>query len=419
VNPRLAWFPFAFLPALFWACPCQTNMEFGDAGMADSATQVDAGSASDAAVPDAGDTDAGKATDGGKAADAGVSTRDGGGVDAGALQWFPGNYLLLNGGQQSSRDQLLGSPLMSSFVGMQIEYDWSVCEGAEGDYDAGYASLDSDLATLAAHGKKLILMMQYKQFSGTLAAVPAYLLGPGPWCVQTDGGSVCGQYQMGNGRTAMIWQGLGTGGVADRLQAWFAAFGAHVAQSAYRDTVAGVVLPESACSEGTVPLANVGYMPGGYLSALEADTQSLADAFHGVPAFQYINFISQLPSAQQTTALQQFADWALLHPTVGLGCPDVATQGLNSPGYPVLMNPKYQGVLPYDVAVESPDYASARASSLDASYALAVSPAPNGMAAQIVVWADVNSSAGNVFTIQDVANYLPTHPDPNTAPPTW
>jgi hypothetical protein len=74
-------------------------------------------------------------------------------------------------------------------------------------------------------------------------------------------------------------------------------------------------------------------------------------------------------------------------------------------------------------AVETPDYSSPRAvgtgaSAVAATYSLGVSAPDAGMGAQIITWSNVTSTSA-AFTINDVATYIASHPDPNTSAPTW
>jgi hypothetical protein len=335
--------------------------------------------------------------------DAVVETSTDGGA---SLAWFPGDYVLLNSADDATteRDAVLGNAsLMNAFVGLEKRYDWTACEAAKDDWSACIANAESDLAAVDAKGKKLIVFLMYKTFTDP-HAVPAYMLQQGPWCT----GTTCGEVAMSNGVSAMIWNT----GVADRMHAWIAAMGAAIQSSAHASALAGVVFPESACAACDT---TAGYAAPAYVAAMEGNVKAAIAAFPNVIAFQYINFIP--PSSSQAQSLADLADFALVTPHAGLGCPDLGPL-FNPPEYPLLKSAKYQGRVPIAPAVESPDYQSARTSSLASTYSLGIDPAPNGMAAQIITWADTNNSS-YVFTIQDVAAYLPSHPNPNTAPPTW
>jgi hypothetical protein len=327
-----------------------------------------------------------------------------------------------------------------AFVGIQVEYDWWLSEGAENDYDAGFQALDDDLAAVAGAGKKLVIFLQYKNFTQGGNAVPAYLRDAGPWCETLSSGQECGQYDMNNGVIAMIWQGLGTGGVADRIHAWIDATGAHALQSQYASSVAGIVFPESACGDCQAdPL----YSQAGYLTALEDDVAAAGGAFPGAPVFQYINNLSG-PNPDQEY-LYEYAQWAAQTPYAGAGCPDVAPSpypnpgpaaslGCNTgslpkpfgvgepPGYSVLIDAGVQGTIPFNVAIESPDYTLCRTASLQDTWDVAMLPAASGgMAAQYIVWINHSKQgATDAFALPDVINWIEDAGTfPNAAPPTW
>jgi hypothetical protein len=365
---------------------------------------------------------------------AGADAQDAGPSDAGAdggastLDWYPGNYGLVGMGNATARDAFLTGALASAFDGVEVIYPWTKCETSIDHYDACFTAIDGDLAATPA-GKHLIIFLQYKTFgSGTTAdggsavpdSVPAYLLtSPGAWCESSGGTPVCGEYTTATSSIAMIWNQA----VADRVHAWIAALGAHYAAGGagakYADRIAGIVLPETATGETmTYPLATVGYTSMGYVGAIEDNLTAAATAFPTKPVFQYINFLAHgVPS--ESAALQSIGTWALgLKPRhIGLGCPDVGGNSSFHPfGYDTLMNATYQLHLPFNVAIEPMDFDKAITTGLDATYAEAIGPAPGGMAAQFVVWW-YEQGTGHVFNIDDVAAYLPGHPDPNTALP--
>jgi hypothetical protein len=122
------------------------------------------------------------------------------------------------------------------------------------------------------------------------------------------------------------------------------------------------------------------------------------------------------------TYLTAYAEWARAHPPVGIGCPDVVPASWGTftvpAGYQVLLDAGYQGVLPYNVSIQSTDYLAPRTTGVDATYGLATQPAPTGMASPFVNWQDP-SPAGAVFSFDDVGPYVQAHPNPNTAQPTY
>jgi hypothetical protein len=336
-----------------------------------------------------------------------------------SLDWFPGNYGLTDTTNRAARDAFL-TGLSNAFKGVELIYQWAKCESGTvmGDYSACFTAIDADLTAAKLAGKHIILMLQYKGFgsagdAGTgVDAVPAYLLsGPGTWCA--TGTPFCGEYKTTKGSIAMIWNGA----VATRLQKWFAALGQYYGPGGNGhplvDSIAGIALPETATGTNNMyPLTAVGYSPGGYLTAIKANLSALNAAFPTKPVFQYINFLPNGSSSE----LQSIGDFALTQRNVGLGCPDVAGNSYDPPGYDTLINPHYQLHLPFNVAVEPMDFSTAYTPSIQATYARATNVAQDGgMAAQFVMWWYVQGGAGNAFTIDQVANYLLSHPDPNVA----
>jgi hypothetical protein len=321
-------------------------------------------------------------------------------------------------GNDAARDAFLTGALAGPFVGVEMIYPWTTCEGPTmGDYSACFTAMDADIDKVIAAGKHIILLFQYKSFSGD--SVPAYLRGPGAWCVTAGTTQVCGEFQGASSSIAMIWNTA----VADRLHAWFGAVAAHYGPggpgAARGNAIAGIVLPETATANGgPVSAASVGYTPSGYLGAIQDNLTTLVGLFPNLPVFQYINFLPQgVPS--ESAALKSLGDWALTKRHIGLGCPDVGGSTTFSPfGYDTLMNAKYQTHLAFNVAIEPMDYDAPITTGVAATYAEATGVAPNGMAAQFVVWQHVTGGS-HVFTIDNVAAYLPSHPDPNVALPTY
>jgi hypothetical protein len=350
-------------------------------------------------------------------------------TDAGLTNWFPGHYIQLASASISTTEQGELATVLAKeidpFVGVQIQYDWWKFEGDRGDYSAGFAALDSDLAAVAGAKKKLIIFLQYKNFTNTGGAVPNYMLDAGPWCI--DAGE-CGQCVVGNGQVAIVWQGQDAGGTADRLHAWIAAVGNHVMTTKYASTVAGVVFAETAGGCTTYE----GYSPDVYLAGLEADVLAAGAAFPGVPIFQYVNFMPG--SSNEAADLAKYATWAVLHPFAGAGCPDVAplpypnrpdgctTQAFSTapPGYQILLDASVQGTIPFNVAIEREDMLLCATPDLVSTYDTAIKKGPAGMAAQYVVWSDYQHLDTNAFGIDDVGAFIADAGTfPNSAMPTW
>ena len=184
----------------------------------------------------------------------------------------------------------------------------------------------------------------------------------------------------------------------------------------------GAGAARTACGQNTTnsayTFAAVGYTPNAYLAAVEANLQTLATGFPTKPVWQYINYIFG-PADQGVALMTSLGMWALSHPNVGLGCPDVGGNATFHPaGYDVLLPSTFHGLLPFNVAIESMDYDMMYTDGLMQTWQEATGPAPNGMAAQFVVWSDVTGT-GHAFTTAQAATFLTTHADPNTAPPMY
>ncbi len=397
-----------------------------------AALAVDACSTSPNDNSDSGSSDAGNdiADDVSVEGDAASSDAIAPGTDAGLTNWFPGHYIQLASASISTTEQTELTTVLAQhvgpFVGVQIQYDWWKYEGTKGDYSAGDTALESDLEAVAAAKKKLIIFLQYKNFTATGGAVPDYMLDAGPWCI--DAGN-CGQCDLGNGEMAVIWQGQDAGGTADRLHAWIAHVGAYVMGGAHASTVAGVVFAETAGGCTSDP----GYTADVYLGGLEADVLAAGAAFPGVPIFQYINFMPD--AANESAELGKYASWAMLRPFAGIGCPDVApvpypppgrpngctTQAFTNPppGYAVLLDASVQGTIPFNVAVEREDMLLCATPDLISTYDMAIKQGPAGMAAQYVVWDDYNDIPTNAFGIDQVGAFIVEAGAFPNAKPTW
>lgn len=344
-------------------------------------------------------------------------TRDAGTLGGGALDWSPGHYLLLRTGDATERDAALAdATVQRTYRGLHVKYVWSQLEGATaGDYAAGFARLDADLAAVNARGMKLVIQLQTKTFHGDGDAVPSYLMAPGSsYCVGAQP-SVCGQYTMGNGLTALLWQPP----VRQRFEALIAAIGARYAPDGPRPRVgaaiAALVLPETANEEGPVSYEHVGYTQQGVVDAAKSILGAARRALPSRIAFQYINFLP--PNGSAETYLRQIADFALATPGVGLGCPDLSPRLADAriPGYRILLDPAYANV-PKNPSVQSPDLDADRTTGVRETMDTGRSAAPAGMHAGYITW---YNGTGTAITPAQIAAEIARR-GPITDPlPTW
>ncbi len=330
------------------------------------------------------------------------------------LDWYPGHYLLLGNGRSEVRDRALSTPgVVGHFRGLHIKYLWSEFEGQRGDYSAGFARLDADLAAVQAVGMTLLVQLQSKTFGGgSEPAVPAYLRRPGTSFCAPDQPAVCGEYRMGNGRAAMIWNDA----VRLRFEALVTAVGKRYSPGGERAAIgralAGVALPETATEEGSISRQSTGYSQPKMVEALTQILRTSAGAFPSKVVFQYINFLP--PNAQARPYLKEIADFALRTPGIGLGCPDLAP-ALDTPAYGILKDPKY-AALPMNPAVQAPDLDLDRTTGVEATMDLGLRPAPAGMGAEYVTWF---FGRGSAITVEDVMAEIDRRGKITAPPPSW
>jgi hypothetical protein len=324
--------------------------------------------------------------------------------------WYPGHYALSNADTSLRKQKFLDDPLITPFTGVQFRYWWSKSELSAGNYSAGFTALDADLARVAAKGKKLLVMLMYKTFDGT-SAVPADLrTGPGPWCY----GPYCGELKTASSSVAMLWNAA----VEARLNAWIAAMAAHLAQSPYIASVAGIVFNET--SLGTTSktvLASAGYDPYAYIRALEDNLLAVTVAAPRLIAILYFEggFVSM--DGKSVEAGKRLGDWMLLHPRTGLGTADLMPKDPKGPNFPCA-NIAYQSHIACAGAVGKNDYSTAVTDSFQQSFDYGTKPVPNGLRASFLTFLyGVTASSTNAFGFADVSRAIPTHPIPNVDRP--
>jgi hypothetical protein len=325
--------------------------------------------------------------------------------------WYPGYYVLNHEDTAAAKRSILADPLVKPFTGVQFRYHWAASEVSPGDFSAGFASLDRDLKEVAAKKKKLMVMLMYKKFDGT-PAVPADLrTGPGPWC----SGTYCGEFTTSRGRTALalLWNPV----VQARVNVWITAMARHLSESPYLDSVAGIVLNETAL--GTTRrrvLAGADYDPYVYLEALKDNLRAATAAAPRLITFIYFEggFVSM--DRKPVNAGDKMGEWMLLNPRTGAGTPDLKPKSPKSTSHPCT-NPKYQSRIPCAPAVQAPDYAEAVTDSFEDSFRYGTEPVPDGHRASFLTFSYAVGRGPNAFTFADVAWSIPSHPIPSTARP--
>jgi hypothetical protein len=324
--------------------------------------------------------------------------------------WYPGYYALNYVDTAAGKKKILNDPLVTPFTGVQFRYHWAASERRRGDYSAGFATLDADLARVAAKGKKILVMLMYKKFNGT-SAVPAYLrTGPGRWC----SGSHCGELTTrANTSLAMLWNPA----VERRLNAWITAMAQHLSESPYIDSVAGIVFNETALgTTSRTLLASAGYDPDAYLRALEKNVLAATTAAPRLITFLYFEggFVSM--DGAPLNAGERFGKWMLRHPRTGAGTPDLKPKQRKGANHPCA-NPAYQSSIACAPAVQAPDYSTAVTDSFEDSFDYATRPAPDGLQASFLTFSYAVGPGPNAFTFADVSKNIASHPVPNTVRP--
>jgi hypothetical protein len=324
--------------------------------------------------------------------------------------WYPGYYVLNAIDAAANKQSILDDPLVKPFTGVQFRYHWAASELSPGDYSAGFATLDADLKRVAAKRKKILVMLMYKKFDGT-SAVPADLrTGPGPWC----NGPYCGELTNGAGTSvALLWNPV----VEARLKTWVTAMARHVSESRHIDSVAGIVLNETALgTTDTTLLGSANYDPDVYLQALEDNVLAATTAASRLITILYFEggFVSM--DGTPVRAGEKFGDWMLRHPRTGAGTPDLKPKGPKGTNHPCA-NPKYQSSIVCAPAVQAPDYSKEVTDSFDQSFRYATDPVPDGQHASFFTFSYAVGAGPNAFTFADVSSNIADHPIPNIARP--
>ena len=313
--------------------------------------------------------------------------------------WYPGYYVLNNVDTAARKQAILDDPLVNPFTGVQFRYHWAASELSPGDYSAGFATLDADLERVAAKGKKIIVMLVYKESDAT-SAVPADLrTGPGPWC----SGSYCGELTNGTGTSvALLWNSA----VEARLKAWITAMAQHLSESRYIDNVAGIVFNETTLgTTDTTVLASAGYDPDVYIQALEDNMLAATTAAPRLITILYFEggFVSM--DGTSVKAGQKIGDWMLLHPRTGAGTPDLTPKSPKGTNHPCA-NSTYQSSIACAPAVQARDYATQVTDSFEQSFHYATDPVPSGLHASFFTFSYSVGAGPNAFTFADVSNNI-------------
>lgn len=236
-----------------------------------------------------------------------------------------------------------------AFEGAQLKYTWRELEPEPDAYD--FSALRSDLAFLAAHGKRLFLQLQDATFSPTAMAVPKYLKSDPRYHGGADP-----QYSIpgDDDRRAVIagwvarrWDPA----VQKRFWKLFAGLGRE-----FDGKIEGINLAETAVEFGTTgKLFPKGFTPERYRDATLENMAALKRVFLKSTTLLYANFmpVEWLPQNDRGYLRSVYRRAAELH--LGVGGPDLLPfkPGQMHHSYPLIR--AFRGA-PKGIAVQDGNY---------------------------------------------------------------
>jgi len=245
-------------------------------------------------------------------------------------KWRPGHYVFIG----INTGPLQAKQIKEGFRGVQKAYLWNEIEVARDVYD--FSEIDGDIQLLAAHGKSLVIQIQYKTFGPGTTAVPKYIL---------NGAAEFGPNRTYLNRKDAIYPSIWNKKIGDRFRALISALGKRYDANA---TVTAVNLPETAQSnKGTIEyLKGLGYTPESYTDAIKQNMLSLKQSFPHTVTFQYINWGPANAIPTWTAYAKQIG--------VGVGGPDVHPDRDSIPGWAATK--ELAGTVPVAGAVQFEDY---------------------------------------------------------------
>lgn len=242
----------------------------------------------------------------------------------------PANFLFAESDDLVKREALLERP---DIAGVQIVYPWKMLEHAPGEYD--FSAIETDLARLEKHGKKLFVQLQDRFFFIEARNVPRYLLEQpeygGGLVPQTD---YAGDGQpQGHGWVTMQWNPA----VRARFQALLRALA-----KSFDGRIHGINLPESAV-EVDPKKDRTGFTCDAYFEAEMDNARVAREAFRRSHVVQYVNFWPCEWNDDRHYMSRFFEFAAANH--IGLGGPDIVPwrRGQMKNSYPFFN--RYRGKL--------------------------------------------------------------------------
>jgi len=185
---------------------------------------------------------------------------------ASARKYHPGHYTIMV--RHADTQTLMATALQPGVVGIAKRYTWRSLEPKQGTYD--FSAIKSDLAWAAAHGTRLVAMIEYKTFVNEKAG-PAYL----------------DSYEIPNklgGYTLATW----SPSVYPRYNALIKALGAQVDSNPIFE---GLSTQETSVSLDTAALNANGYTPEKHRDSLISMLSSACASLPTSRVFWYMNFL--------------------------------------------------------------------------------------------------------------------------------
>jgi hypothetical protein len=246
------------------------------------------------------------------------------------------------------RERLPGHPFLGNgrFEGAQVTYSWKQLEPRPYDYD--FAAIDTDLAILKAHHKRLWIQLQDGTFSPDRQAVPRYVMtrpeyGGGAHPQYDDAGRV-------EGWVARRWD--------PAVQARFHRLLGKLAER-YDGVIAGINLQESSIGVSEEGVAKApGFTYVGYRDAIKRNMRALRDTFKTSTVMQYVNFMpgEALPELDRGLVRSLFDYGEEIG--VAVGAPDLLPRRpfQQAHAYRFMREKKKAGRLTVGIAVQDGNY---------------------------------------------------------------
>ncbi len=288
------------------------------------------------------------------------------------IKWHPGHYLKTQGNQAQSNqaayladvsDQITKTLASDMISGALVSYSWESLEPKLGQYD--WSPIYKHLNYLAAHNKRLMILVQYKCFSNSCPDLAPAELQPKGSCspAPCESGDV-----WFSGRAAIVemWK-------PEVMDAYIAMLKAMAAQFDSNPNVEMIVTPETSPSlAGTHPPT---YSIGALANQLERLYSALGGQWQKTMCMPLINYLGQKVSGLVEAAYQ--AGCAVGGPDVEDTAGNVVFRGGSMQGNNAVRD--YRGLIPHMEVVSSPTLAGRNNSAADSPSKVLSWGAQNGV----------------------------------------